>query len=214
MSNRARPLRRDAVENRRKLIDAAEAVFASRGLDVPLEEIAKRAGVSIGTLYNNFATREALLDEVMPAKVLALRELAESALSCADPWRGFVAYVMGACERQAADRGLNDILSRRYPDAQVASRACASGFAQVGDIIERAHRSGQLRADFTLIDFAYIIWSAARIIDATRDAAPDSWRRHVHFLLDGLQASAATAVEQPPMTSEQLVRAMGAPGPG
>jgi AcrR family transcriptional regulator len=208
MTDRVRPLRRDAVENRRKLVDAAGAVFAARGLDVPLEEIARRAGVSIGTLYNNFPTREALYDAVLPARMQAIVELARTAATADDPWEGFTTYVAGACELQAADRSINDILSRRYPDATIAEKACAEGFAQVGEIIENAQKSGQLRADFTLVDFAYVIWSTARIIDATREAAPGSWRRHVCFLLDGLRASAATPISQPPMTHEQLYQAM------
>jgi AcrR family transcriptional regulator len=207
-SSGSRPLRRDAAANRQKLVDAAQAAFSSRGLDVPLEEIARRAGVSIGTLYNHFPTREALLDEVMPARLAPLIALGEQALACADPWQGFVAYVLGTCERQAADRGLNDILSRRYPDAALAEKACGAGFAQVGAIVEKAQQAGALRPDFTLADFAYVLWSAARIIDATREVAPRSWRRPIGFMLDGLRTAAATPLDEPPLTSEQLRQSM------
>lgn len=201
-------LRRDAAANRQKLVDAAHAAFSSRGLDVPLEDIARRAAVSIGTLYNHFPTREALLDEVMPVRIAPLIALGERALACVDPWEGFVSYVLGTCERQAADRSLNDILSRRYPDAALAERACGNGFEQVGAIIERARLAGALRSDFTMVDFAYVIWSAAKIIDATREAAPRNWRRHLGFLLDGLRASAATPIDEPPLTPEQLSQSM------
>ncbi|WP_344312541.1 helix-turn-helix domain-containing protein [Fodinicola feengrottensis] len=210
----AKVLRRDAAANRRKLVDAAHVEFAGRGLDVPLEEIARRAGVSIGTLYNHFPTRAALLDEVMPARLAPLIELGEQALACADPWQGFESYVLGTCERQAGDRSLNDILSRRYPDASLAESACGEGFAQVGAIVERARRAGALRADFTLVDFAYVLWSAARIIDATRAVAPHSWRRHLGFLLDGLRTAAATPIDEPPLTADQLRQSMVSLGQG
>src|ERR1700737_4909484 len=107
-----RPLRRDAQRNRELLVAAAREVFAQRGVDVALDEIARRAGVSIGTLYNRFPTRAALVEAVFVDRLEAVVALGEEALLMADPWEGFVHCLQGICELQAADRGYNDVASR------------------------------------------------------------------------------------------------------
>lgn len=205
-----RTLRRDARRNREKLLAAAAAVFAERGLDAPLEEIARQAGVSIGTLYNRFPTRSALIDVIFPEKIAAQLIAGDNALTCPDPWEGFVRYVETMCQAQAGDRGLNDALSMRFPEAVNLEEMCARGFEQAARIIERAQRHGSLRADFTHADLAFITWSNARIVEATGAVAPNSWRRHLSFLLDGLRADRAHPVDEPPLTSEQVYEAMRA----
>ena len=74
---------------------AAAELFDERGVDVPLEEIARRAGVSIGTLYNHFPNRGALLDAVLPDWVAEVDRLAKAALADPDPWRGFAGFMDG-----------------------------------------------------------------------------------------------------------------------
>src|SRR5882757_1609905 len=85
-----RPLRRDAQRNRELLLAAAREVFAERGLEAPLEEIARRAGVSIGTLYNRFPSRVDLVDAALTEPVEASVRIAERALANPDPWQGLV----------------------------------------------------------------------------------------------------------------------------
>jgi hypothetical protein len=75
-------------------------------------------------------------------------------------------------------------------------------------ILERAHARGALRSDFTLPDLALLLWSFAPVIDATADGAPTAWRRHLHWLLDGLRSSAATPQSEPPLDETQLTDAM------
>src|SRR5882757_11505410 len=86
----ARPLRADARRNRELLVAAAREVFAARGLDAPLDEIARRAGVSIGTLYNRFPSRVDLVDAALTEPVEASVRIAERALANPDPWQGLV----------------------------------------------------------------------------------------------------------------------------
>src|SRR3954465_14965302 len=120
---KSRAPRADAARNRDKLLGAAAAVFGERGLDAPLEEVARRAGVSIGTLYNHFPTRGDLLDAIFPARLSALDRLADAALADPDPWSGFVAFVEGLVALQAEDRGLNDVLARRFPASSELAEA-------------------------------------------------------------------------------------------
>lgn len=210
MAGRIRTPRRDAVANREKLLAAATELFAERGLTAPLEEIARRGGVSIGTLYNHFPTREALFDAIYPDKLLRLEVAGREALAAADPWTGFRDFLLATFELQAEDRGLNEAMTLRYPAAAAMAEACDRGFTDVQRIIDRAQRAGVLRADFTLQDLACLIWATSRVITATVDVAPRAWRRCLDLQLDGLRAEAAHPSEVPPMTTEQVAAAMRA----
>jgi len=203
-----RPLRADAARNRDKLLVAATEVFGSRGLDAPLEEIARRAGVSIGTLYNHFPTREAFWDAIFPERLAALERITETALAAPDAWDGFVAFVEGLFALQAEDRGLNDALARRFRLAEEVEKACHRGFRHAERIIQRAQDSGQLRPDFTPEDLVTLIWAMSQVIRESMATAPDAWRRCLAFFLDGLRTGAAHPIEVPPLTQGQLDEAM------
>jgi AcrR family transcriptional regulator len=208
MTSTGRPLRKDAQRNRERLLATAADLFAVRGLDVPFEEIARQAGVSIGTLYNHFPTREALLDAILPDRIRVLEAISEQALAHPDPWAGFVLYVERIVHLQAEDRGLNQALSQRFPDAEALTAACGDGLARVGRVISRAQRHGALRKDFRTQDLICLIWATSRIIEATGQVAPDTWRRCLGFLLDGLRAEAAHRIDVPAMTDDQVAEAM------
>ena len=98
-----RPLRSDAERNRARLVIAAREMFAEHGVEVAMADIARHAGVSNGTLYNRFPTRQDLLEAVFVDRLEALAALAEDAAADPDPWQGFVTYLTGMCELQAAD---------------------------------------------------------------------------------------------------------------
>jgi AcrR family transcriptional regulator len=188
MTADARPLRADAARNRDKLLVTAVEVFGGRGLDAPLEEIARRAGVSIGTLYNHFPTRQAFFDAIFPERLNALDDIAEAALAEPDPWRGFTGFLEGLFELQSRDHGLNDALARRFPESSQVGEACHRGFRHADRIIRRAQDAGLLRADFGLPDLVTLIWAMSRVIRESMDTAPDAWRRFLAFHLDGLRA--------------------------
>lgn len=207
-----RPLRRDAQRNRDLLVAAARRVYAVRGLDAPLEDIAKEAGVSIGTLYNRFPTRDALVDAALAGKVAEAIGLAEAAAAMDDPWAGFAWFLEHTCEMQASNRGYNELCVRALPDAPEIERLKARGHELVKSIVARAQESGQLRADFAEGDFAFVLWSTKTIIEATAGAAPDAWRRHLAFLLDGLRADAAHPLPVRALQPEEVAEAMRTTG--
>lgn len=191
MTADARPLRADAARNRDRLLAAAVELFGERGLDVPLEEIARRAGVSIGTLYNHFPARQAFFDAIFPERLTALDDLAEAALAESDPWQGFAGFLEGLFELQSRDHGLNDALARRFPESTQVGEACHRGFRHADQIIRRARDAGLLRADFGVADLATLMWAVSHVIRESTDTAPDAWRRFLAFHLDGLRAGAA-----------------------
>jgi AcrR family transcriptional regulator len=205
----ARRLRRDAQRNRDALLAAARQVFADHGLEAPLEEIARRAGVGIATLYRHFPTRVALLDAVLAATLEAHVDAAERALRLPDPWDGFACYLEETCRLQAANRGLNDAMGMRFPHATKLETARSRLFELVERVLDRAQQSGQLRADVTTEDLALVTWANTRILEAGRAAgAPDAWRRHLGLLLDGFRAERAHPLPRPPLSPRQVYRAM------
>jgi AcrR family transcriptional regulator len=205
----ARRLRADAQRNRDAILAAARQVFCDHGLEAPLEEIARRAGVGIGTLYRHFPARVALLDAVLADTVQAHVDVAERALEMEDPWEGFAFYLEQTGRLQAANRGLNDAMGMRFPHTTKLEVARTRLFELVAQILDRAKQSGQLRADLTTEDLALVTWANARILQAGRAAgAPDAWRRHLGFLLDGFRAERAHPLPQPPLSPRQVHRAM------
>jgi len=181
MPTEERPLRRDAQRNRDLLVTAAREVFGCAGLDASLEEIARRAGVSIGTLYNRFPTRVALIEAVFLGPLELSAEHAERAAEFEDPWDGFVYFLERSCETQAADRGFTEVCSRSFPDAPAIDRVKERVGETFRQVICRAQASGQLRADFRFEDFGFAVSATAH----------PQWRRHLAFLLDGFRAEAA-----------------------
>src|ERR1700728_5125884 len=87
------PLRRDAERNRQRILAAAADVFTERGLDATLDEVAKAAGVGIGTVYRRFPDKETLVSELFRERIDALVTVAETACTAPDPWRGLVSYL-------------------------------------------------------------------------------------------------------------------------
>jgi AcrR family transcriptional regulator len=177
-----RPLRRDAQRNRELLVKAARAVFGERGLDAPLEEIARTAGLAIGTLYNRFPTRSALVEAAFDADMVRTAELLDEALAMADPWAGFVHFLEASSAMQAADRGFTELCRRDFPESPGIDAGKARSSAKFAEVVERAKRAGRLRADFRPADLAFIVGSSTGNAD---------WRRHLGFIVDGLRADAA-----------------------
>lgn len=200
----ARPLRQDAVRNRERLVQAAREVFRRRGLDAPLEEIAREAGVAIGTLYNRFSDRGELVDAALGPLAQRAVELAERAADAEDPWQGFVMFMEDGCELFADDRGLADVYRSSVPGTPVIAAARKRLEALKARILARAQRAGALRADIESSDLALLTWAITSTMDATRHAAPDAWRRHLAVLLDGLRADAAHPLPVPALTARQM----------
>jgi len=190
-----RPLRADARRNMEKVMAAAAEAFAADGLDVPLEDIARSAGVRAGTIYNRFGGREGLLDAVAAdAAATRLRAIIDCADGQDTAWAKFKAFVEGICEAQAADPVVTDVFSRRYPDAPRLQAVCAQSLAFGAGLIAGAQADGALRPGVRADDLASIFAVNAYLL-RDRPAGDDGWRRTLQFTLDGLRA-------QPDSTSE------------
>jgi AcrR family transcriptional regulator len=212
----ARELRTDARQNRDALLRAARQAFALRGLDAALEQIARDAGVSIGTLYRHFPSRIDLVQAVFTDRLEQLLAAAERAEAMPDAWAGLRLYIEARCELQVSDRGFDDLAGVRLPSSSCID-AIQDSILRLGvAIVERAQRQGTLRPDITAEDLAFVTWSQGRIAEATRDIAPNAWRRHLHLILDAFRADRASPLTEPPLTRDELYRAMvrlGGAGP-
>ena len=202
-----RSLRADAERNRQRIVEAARAVFAERGLDAPLEAIAQRAGVGPATLYRRFPRREDLVVACFAPKLAEYADAVEEALREPDAWAGFCAYVERICGMQAADLGVQDVLTKTFPTARAVEEQRAHAFERLTELIRRAQAQGDLRADFVPEDVVLLLLANAGVVRATRAAAPGAWRRFVGLMLDGLRADCARPLPAPP-TPAQTYRAM------
>jgi AcrR family transcriptional regulator len=202
--------RRDAQRNHELLVEAARELFMEQGVDAPLEEVARRAGLGIGTLYRHFATRDALVEAIVERRMGELLAIAEAALSEPEGWEGLVGLLERTLELQAADRMLKDVLMRYSPETARLESAREEVRRLFEQILVRARDEGTLRRDFALPDLALLLWSFAPVIDATAKVAPNAWRRHLRWLLDGLRADAAGNQTEAALTGEELRASMRA----
>ncbi|MFI5778019.1 TetR/AcrR family transcriptional regulator [Nocardia sp. NPDC051570] len=202
------PTRRDARRNRDLFIEYAQAAFAELGVDASLEQIARDAGLAIGTLYRHFPTRVDLLVAAFEPKLREFLDSAEDALAMDDPWEGFCTFLEVLCRTQAGDRGFNDFISMRFP-ADERTESLHNRLCELTtDVLARAQTAGVVRPDVTEADIISLIWANSRIIEATSHAAPQAWRRHLHLMIDGFQAAGRRELPEPPLTEEQLYQAM------
>lgn len=200
-------LRADAARNRQRLITAACEVFARRGLDVPMEELARHAGVGVGTLYRHFSTRADLIAGAFEAKMRAYADAVEHALTDADPWSGFCGFVWQICEMQATDRGFAHVLTMTFPNATQFAAEHKRAFDATVELIRRAQGTGTLRDEFVPQDLVILLMANAGVVAATADAAPEAWRRFVAQMLESFSAPGRSTLPEPP-TRQAMYRAL------
>jgi AcrR family transcriptional regulator len=209
LTTEERPLRADAERNRQRIIEAAREVFSERGIDAPFDAIAERAGVGQATLYRRFPRREDLVVACFAPKLAEYADAVEDALREPDAWIGFCAYVERICGMQAADPGVQDVLTTTFPTARAVEEQRAQAFERLTELIRRAQDQGTLRADFVPEDVVLLLLANAGVVRVMRTTAPDAWRRFLGLMLDGLRADRARPLPPPP-TPAQTYRAMRA----
>jgi AcrR family transcriptional regulator len=182
-----RPLRADARRNREKVLAAARAVFSENGRDAQMDDVARRAGVGVGTVYRHFPTKEALIEALMVDSFQAIAAKAEAALELEDPWEAFTCVLWRGAEILAADRALSEVFAS-IPGAMEQAMPTVEGLQEsVGRIMGRAQAAGVLRDDVVVDDIPMIMCGVGSATKKEHRCAA-SWRRHLMILLDGLRA--------------------------
>ena len=146
----ARPLRADAQRNRARILEAAEVVFAAEGIEVPVDTIAEKAGVGVGTLYRHFPTKEKLCEAILLERLSALTVDARALADAADPAAAFFGFLAHIVEEGAAKRDLLVAVMGAGLEFEVTSAEVKDGLRQaVGLLLERAQAAGAVRPDVT-----------------------------------------------------------------
>lgn len=202
-----KPLRADAARNRERILAAAAAVFAARGLDVTLDDIATHAGLGVGTVYRRFANREALIEALFEARLTEVAALAASAVEEPDSWVALTRLLESIGAVVAADQGLFEAMICR-PESGGRAAVRQRMLPIVGSAFARACADGHLRKDVAPTDFPMMLRMLAAVAEVTRDIDPDLWRRYLGLLLDGLRAerSGITPLTVAPLRPEQVDR--------
>ena len=184
-----RPLRADARRNREKVVSAAAAAFAETGLDAQVEDIARRAGVGVGTVYRHFPTKDALVGALAEEHFERLADTVEAALEeHGDGWETFAATIWRIADAVAADVAWCEIVGGHPTAVQTASGGQHRLAALTSTLLARAQESGAMRADVTFTDIRTIMCGFGHIAAAQRAGAPLDWKRYLDIALDGLRA--------------------------
>jgi AcrR family transcriptional regulator len=188
------------------LLEATLLLFADRGADVSVREIAGEAGVGVATLYRHFPTRDDLVDAVLEDAFEELTAAGDRALAEKAAWDGLAGLIEETVALCARNRGLKDVFETRQRGRERAAAMRASIRPVFAELVERAQAEGTLRADFTPQDAFLLLWGTQGVNEVAAGVAPDLWRRQLGFLLDGLRATAAIPLAYPSLTAAQLRR--------
>ncbi|MEV8533215.1 helix-turn-helix domain-containing protein [Streptomyces sp. NPDC051211] len=206
-TERPAPVRRDARRNRELLLAAARKAFAAQGLDAPLDEIARRAGVGNATLYRHFPTRAALIDAVFQDALQGTVAAGEEARTSADAWEGLARYLEAVFMLLAADRGINDLMTTPVEGVTSLDAVHVHNHQTMALLVDRAQRDGAMRPDVTVEDLLMSLATLGRSVPSLEAAGPPhAWRRQLALFLDGLRAETrpTSALPAPGLTAEQL----------
>lgn len=204
------PLRKDAALNRERLLAAASELFAERGLNVTLNDIAHHAGVGVGTAYRRFPNKEAVIDALFEQQLRDMAAVANEALQDADAWHGLVSFLERSLDMQFGDRGLNEIMNAPILGLGRIEAARDQIAPLINQLVERAVRDGAVRPDLDQSDLIFIQLALSAIMDSTRRIAPDLYRRYLTLILDGIRTDRSnfTALPVEALSATQTHRAM------
>jgi AcrR family transcriptional regulator len=187
-----RRLRADARDNRRRLIEAARDVLIERGPAAPLEEIARRAGTGIATLYRRFPDRQALIrDVILDALERTSDEARQAAVEEPDAFRALARYMHRAIDVRTA-AAIPALLADAPLDDEEITRARQTGSALLEALVDAAHRAGALRGDVTSGDVGLLIVRLSRPLPGgfPPEVNDSLSHRHLDLLIDGLRTTA------------------------
>lgn len=180
-----RPLRKDAARNRELILETAAEVFAEHGLEAGYDEIARRAGIGVGTVYRRFPERSELVQALFESRIDEMVVIGEEAASMPDAWAGLTWFFEKLVEKQVADRGLKEVMVQTLDE----SGQMTVGRERIGPIVEglmqRAQADGALRQDVEVTDLGMQLMLIGSL---STPEQPELWRRYLALLFDGLRA--------------------------
>jgi AcrR family transcriptional regulator len=184
-----RPRRADAERNRSAILEAAEVVFRTQGADAPIDEIARLAGVGVGTVYRNYPTKAAVLEAIIEARLTPIIQAARAAAEAEDSGAAFFAMLRRLADESAAFKALADSIAAAGIDLHEAKQELSSQLvAAMGELFLRAQRSGQIRQDVNIDDVTMLMGGLSHTAFAASDKPARS--RCVDLVCDALRIAA------------------------
>ncbi len=171
-----RPMRADARRNRERVLVAAEEVFSELGLRAQIEEVARRAGVGVGTVCRHFPTKRDLIEAVLEAMYASLAHDAEEALDGPDPGEAFRSFFTALSEFQARHRALAEQMASELDLPASAQPLRTALRASITQLVTRAQAAGAIRADIGPADVAMLFSGVAHATALAGDLQPASAR--------------------------------------
>ena len=192
-----RALRKDAAINRERLLAAARELFAERGLNVTLNEIAHHAGVGVGTAYRRFSNKEEIIDALFEEGLQDIAAAANDALADPDAWSGLVSFLERSLHMQFGDRGLNEILNNTALGDVRVGEARDRIAPLIHELVERAQAQGVVRPDLDQSDLIFAQLGLSAIMESSRSIEPKLYRRYLAIFLDGIRADRSVLTTLP-----------------
>jgi AcrR family transcriptional regulator len=182
-----RPLRADARRNRERILESARKVFAEYGADAQIDDVARQAGVGVGTVYRHFETKETLLVELLREKLRLFAARSREALEQdGEPFEVLEDLLRRNAKTTASDAAVQHALAGAGEKIWMQAQAEQQELAAVtGELIARARRAGTIRQDVEANDIAMLMCGLC----STMGAKPGfDWRRHLDLVIDMLRA--------------------------
>jgi len=192
-------MRKDALRNRERVLQAAAETFAEAGNDAQMDDIAKRCGLGVGTLYRHFRTKDTLLEALLLdglGRFLAAAQASRE--QAATPWDAFEGFIRVAAHMLVANRALKELtqgLAARSPELEEKRREVQE---VVATLVRDAQRSGELRADFSPDDLPILFSGLGASASRDGAVAAEQTGRFVDIILDGLRAPGHTPLRGEP----------------
>ncbi len=191
LADSAPRMRADARRNRERIIQAAREAFAEDGADTQMDDVARRAGVGVGTLYRHFATKDLLVGELVRVKLSDFAAIVRARLEQGgDPWETFRGAVLDQANVMASDAVHQSMVFATTPESVAQAQSGIDAIQEAwSEVLRRAKEAGEIREDFTVDDIRTMMCGLGSMMAADRlGVMRYDWRRQLEFTLDGVRA--------------------------
>jgi AcrR family transcriptional regulator len=186
-------LRADAARNRERIIAAAAAVFAERGLDAATAEIAHRAGVGEATLFRRFPTKDDLIDAIIETRMEEVAVLADAAADHPDPAVALERFMADLVKQFSRDKGFFEAAGERCMNDPRFEPQRERALEAAGRLLRRAQDAGAVRTDLSPSDVSFLAGSAMYAMEVSKPGLrEDLWKRYLRVILDGMKPDGAS----------------------